>query len=284
MDDIEEKRIYTIIKRIQANRNTACYQSILAFAKREEKDLTMENIKKTIDHLLERDIMYNKNSGKVAKMELFKITNDEEDQCNTQTQTQTETILHDGGDGDVESLEEFINESFYGTLINKIKEEIKIAVKDELYNKFDLITKNTKNKEIDNKRFITQLHKEIDYLKQDLLSKNTIINDLLKGCEDITINVGHFTKSSPSIIDEQLLIKNAENNTTNISNAERNDETGINKDKINERRNITIIGDSMIKHIESYKMRQGVKKNEKVFVKSFTGARTACMEDYIAKP
>ena len=241
----------------------------------------MENIKKTIDHLLERDIIYNKNSGKVDKMESFKITNDEEDQCNTQTQTQTETILHDGGDGDVESLEEFINESFYETLINKIKEEIKIAVKDELYNKFDLITKNTKNKEIDNERLITQLHKEIDYLKQDLLSKNTIINDLLKGREDININAGHFTKSSPSIIDEQPLIKDAENNTTNISNAERNDETGINKDKINERRNITIIGDSMIKHIESYKMRQGMKKNEKVFVKSFTGARTACMEDYI---
>ena len=67
MSSIGEKRICRIIKRIQANRNTAGYQNILAFAKREDKDLTMEHIKETINDLLEREMIVDKNKGKDGK-------------------------------------------------------------------------------------------------------------------------------------------------------------------------------------------------------------------------
>ena len=38
------------------------------------------------------------------------------------------------------------------------------------------------------------------------------------------------------------------------------------------KRNITVIGDSMIKDIEGFKMRNGMNSYEKVFVKPFSGA------------
>ena len=53
------------------------------------------------------------------------------------------------------------------------------------------------------------------------------------------------------------------------------------KDIVKAKRCITILGDSTIKHIESYKMGQGMLKDEKVYIKSFPGAKTACMEDYM---
>ena len=50
---------------------------------------------------------------------------------------------------------------------------------------------------------------------------------------------------------------------------------------IKKKRTITIIGDSTIKNIEGYKMRQGMTSNEKVYVKSFPGAKIECVKDYI---
>ena len=40
----DEKRIIRIIKRIKNNGNNACYQSILAFTKLEDKDITSGKI------------------------------------------------------------------------------------------------------------------------------------------------------------------------------------------------------------------------------------------------
>ena len=43
---------------------------------------------------------------------------------------------------------------------------------------------------------------------------------------------------------------------------------------------VFIIGDSIVKHIRGYELSQRVE-NCKVFVKSFSGAKVRCMEDYI---
>ena len=93
------------------------------------------------------------------KMESFKLAKGEEDICGS-----PETNSQDGGEGNLESLETFINESFHEALINKIKEEIKISVKDEL-NKLNINTKNTTNQDIENEGLITQLNNEIKILK-----------------------------------------------------------------------------------------------------------------------
>ena len=112
-------------------------------------------------------------------------------------------------------------------------------------------------------------------MKKELLSKCNIIDAIL---------VNH-KKSKEAIINEQSTNnEDTENRDTNISNVENNHENDIevnNPAEVNARKNITILGDSTIKHIESYKMRQGMKKNEKLSVKTFLGAKTSFMVDYI---
>ena len=92
-------------------------------------------------------------------------------------------------------------------------------------------------------------------------------------------------KKSENIINEQPLNINTTKNimtiTSDIENIEESDIEEKNSAEVHEKRNITILGDSMIKHIERYKMRQGMKNNEKIYVKTFPGAKTTCMEDYI---
>ena len=46
---------------------------------------------------------------------------------------------------------------------------------------------------------------------------------------------------------------------------------------------ITVLGDSMIKNIETHKMKQCMKPREKIYVKTFSGATVADMDDY-SKP
>ena len=72
----DEQRIIRIIKRIKNNRNKACYQNILDFARLEDKDITIENIKVTFKNLLDRNIIININEGKID-MTSFKFITDE---------------------------------------------------------------------------------------------------------------------------------------------------------------------------------------------------------------
>ena len=44
---------------------------------------------------------------------------------------------------------------------------------------------------------------------------------------------------------------------------------------------ITILGDSMIKGIKSHKIKKQLGTGENMFVKSFPGAKTSCMHDYV---
>eukprot|EP00795_Rhopilema_esculentum_P009687 gene9687-biopygen2077 len=44
---------------------------------------------------------------------------------------------------------------------------------------------------------------------------------------------------------------------------------------------ITIIGDSMVKNIQGFKMKQAIKNDRNVYVKSFSGATVDCMNSYV---
>ena len=120
INEEEEQRLIRIIKRIKNNRNKACYQNILAFALREDKDGTMENIKVTINNLLHRNIITNTNNGKID-MESFKLVADENLET-LEAETQVDT--------NCKSLENFINLKFYETLVDKIKDEVKNAINE----------------------------------------------------------------------------------------------------------------------------------------------------------
>ena len=43
--------------------------------------------------------------------------------------------------------------------------------------------------------------------------------------------------------------------------------------------NIYILGDSMVKHIEGWKLTRKTDKNHKIYVRSFPGAKVKCMKD-----
>ena len=58
---------------------------------------------------------------------------------------QTKTNSQDGDEGNTACLEHFNNDSFYGALRHKIKDEVKIAIYDQL-NNLNPIIDNTHNK------------------------------------------------------------------------------------------------------------------------------------------
>ena len=46
-------------------------------------------------------------------------------------------------------------------------------------------------------------------------------------------------------------------------------------------KSIFVIGDSMVKHLNGWEMSKKLNANCKVFVKTFSGAKTTCMHDYV---
>ena len=46
-------------------------------------------------------------------------------------------------------------------------------------------------------------------------------------------------------------------------------------------KSIFVIGDSMVKHLNGWEMSKKLNANCKVFVKTFSGAKTTCMNDYV---
>ena len=89
----------------------------MAFARREDKDITIENIKVTVKNLLDRNIIININERKID-MESFKFITDENVEI---LEVENQAVKN------CDSLENFINDKLYETLVYKIKEEIKHA-------------------------------------------------------------------------------------------------------------------------------------------------------------
>ena len=119
----EGKRVIRIIKRIKSDRNRACYKNILSLAKRENKDLDNEHIKEIVNNLLERNIITNINKDK-PDMESFKLVSTE----NMETENDKNNKI---GNENTQSTEQYITDKFYETLTNKIKQEVKNAIKAE---------------------------------------------------------------------------------------------------------------------------------------------------------
>ena len=120
--------------------------------------------------------------------------------------------------------------------------------------------------------------------KREQVNLNKIqLNNRFSLLDDETnsrINDGNITKVNIS----QSTPVRAES-LTDKSNA--NDENQSNhqdghREKITRKfRNITILGDSILKDIKPYKMREAMKSKDKIFIKSFPGATTECMSDYV---
>ena len=77
------------------------------------------------------------------------------------------------------------------------------------------------------------------------------------------------------------LHKNADNASTKENADNSEDNLSINRRDINSKskKSILILGNSMLKHLNDWKMSKKFKSDCKVFVKHFLGATTNCMDD-----
>ena len=47
------------------------------------------------------------------------------------------------------------------------------------------------------------------------------------------------------------------------------------------KKTIFILGGSMVKHVEGWKLSKNVDRKDKVYVRSFSSAKVKCMKDYV---
>ena len=90
-------------------------------------------------------------------------------------------------------------------------------------------------------------------------------NDLILQPESITKTTQTEHKAKIKAKDNHRSDKKSNNSSTSV---------------ISEKTNIVILGDSMIKHVNRYKMSNKLE-NCKVYVKSFSGSKVRCMKDHM---
>ena len=272
--ECQEKLEKTIIKVIRKIRKSSrpCYQNILTHLNRGEyKDLQMEDLKSKLELMLEKNIINNNNE----EHESFYVTEE------------IEVPKSDENEETTNSLESFVDENFYSVLINRIQFEVNIAIEKALGTNM-LPAKNETIKineskyienENKNKMLIEKLCKQIDFLQNELVNKNEIIKTLMN--DKSGPNTSHQLNTENT--DETTQSINLESNLPRESESNDKDEQNFQNvpvKKKNKSRTITILGDSILKDIKSYKIRNGLKTNDRVYVKSFPGANIKDMHEY----
>ena len=95
----------------------------------------------------------------------------------------------------------------------------------------------------------------------------------------------HYKKNDTGLNNRQKQEENKsseKSNEKNVSNKEKNrssEKDSLPTDKSN--KNIYILGDSMVKHVEGWKLKKSIDQNHNVYVRSFSGAKVKCMKDYV---
>ena len=244
----------------------------------------MENLQKKVDSLISRKVVVDK--GKKDKESFFVV---EKPPSEVDVDLDVEVELHENinnettvREHDLNALQTFINEKFYSTLVNKIKAEVKLALNDVLNCDIIQAVKHTHNKNT-NDVLVESMHNEILFLRKELTSKDEIIKILvderLQISKNTLVNSDKKSEVRKSNATEDINVLNAtgqneKNEETKFIKARRNKDTN--------KRNITLIGDSL-KNIEAHKMKRCMKSNEIIYVKSFPWAKIADMIDH-AKP
>ena len=184
-------------------------------------------------------------------------------------------------------MTEFINDQFYETLVSMIKKEVARLIenndvlKDIKCN--DTIDSNSKEINYLNTIIKTQ-SKDIEFLRAELCNKNEIITTLLNdniathnAKDRLDVNTSGTSRSVTDLV-SNVCDNNSSNNYTEVKrNININKQVGEQPKK----RSIAILGDSTIRDIEQYKVRNALGgKLNKVYVKSFSGATTEHMKSH----
>ena len=200
---------------------------------------------------------------------------------------ETDVLEQDKNNESTKSLESFVNDEFYSVITNRIRLEVNLVVEKAL--KANILpavneTNNDKNEfkmeENYQKLLIEKMGKQIEFLQNELVNKNEIIKALIN--DKSVSNVNHQPNDESTIV--PVKTKNLESNPSMelISNEMKEQNFNSTSVKTNKKsRSITILGDSILKDIKPYKIRNGLTSNERVYIKSFPGATIKDMHEYV---
>ena len=260
-------RIVDAIKHIRGKRNRAGFETLLTFINRNEPKCDIDDMKEAICRMESDNLIINK--GREGH-ESFYVCNQKDLDV-----TLEESAENKDGDGDLNNLTKYIDAKFYETIINTIKSEVKNAVNSQLKvlrETNDLsdikISEPTINP---NDVLCEQLKDEIVFLRKEIESKDVIIKLLL---EERNVDNTKINQESNTVNKRTETIK--ENIDSCISEPFKKVEPRKKKN----RRKITLLGDSIVRHIHPKKMKMGMYTNDNIFIKSFPGATTDDMYDY----
>ena len=74
---------------------------------------------------------------------------------------------------------------------------------------------------------------------------------------------------------------NRENKKRDDNNKEKKKSNQDNLPTDTNKKNVYILGDSIVKHVEGWKLKNSLGNNHNVYVRSFPGAKVKCMKDYV---
>ena len=74
---------------------------------------------------------------------------------------------------------------------------------------------------------------------------------------------------------------NRENKKSDDNNKEKKKSKQDNLPTDTNNENVYILGDSIVKHVEGWKLKNSLGNNHNVYVRSFPGAKVKCMKDYV---
>ena len=138
---------------------------------------------------------------------------------------------------------------------------------------------------------VTNKQKFIDTLLQhnSKLSQNFDISSIISVANEARKQPHerqHYEKKNTGLNNQQKQEENKSseksNEKKNGSNKEKNrssENDSLPTDKSN--KNIYIFVDSMVKHVEGYKLKKSIDKNQNAYIRSFSGAKVKCIKDCV---
>ena len=207
----------------------------------------------------------------------------------------------------LESLESKLHDKivamkqFFIDELQSLKRETQLSQTMDSCNEFEdrnMLENKIKMLEFENnllKNDISNKQKFIDTILEHngKLLNNQTINNSISTVKKKTITDGQEHKDEMSDVglnNEQTVIENdiseQHENKNEKNDKEKNDrgndkskKAKITIDDKKKNKKIYILGDSMVKHVEGWQLSKST--NQKVYVRSFTGAKVKCMKDYV---
>ena len=148
----------------------------------------------------------------------------------------------------------------------------------------------------ENSPLFESLKEEIVYLRAESKNKTEIIkvlsenrrykNDEIPRMINDSLNPENKTQSKANVSTKPDMSPGNDHDTTVTQNSEsvgskRNNHKEKEPTASEDKKNIFILGGSMVKHVEGWKLSKNVDRKDKVYVRSFSSAKVKCMKDYV---